>query len=162
MVFCFQKQRSSELNKIMGELTVDDKDGQGDSDLLDLMDSANWHTHRHSSALSVMSVVHILHVQCYTCFFGCECPGFSPDEWSPDLKDLFDAQWVVTYSRFWCRRIGDDCWRSRLYQSWSRNSATSAIALNCKYFTIPPNMCRILKYSLSWNRDQDSIPQLVA
>ena len=41
MVFCFQKQRSSELNKIMGELTVDDKDGQGDSDLLDLMDSAN-------------------------------------------------------------------------------------------------------------------------
>ncbi|XP_076445795.1 protein OSCP1-like [Babylonia areolata] len=35
-----KKQRSIELNKIMGELSVDEG-AQGDSDLLDLMDSAN-------------------------------------------------------------------------------------------------------------------------
>lgn len=35
-----KKQRSAELNKIMGELTVEDSGAQGDSDLLDLMDSA--------------------------------------------------------------------------------------------------------------------------
>lgn len=90
MVFRFQKQRSSELNKIMGELTVDDKDGQGDSDLLDLMDSANWHTYRLSSYLGVLSVVHILHVQCYTFLRLWMFKVFSSlvDEWPPDLKDF--------------------------------------------------------------------------
>jgi hypothetical protein len=35
-----QKQRSAELSKIMGELAVEDAGAGGDSDLLDLMDSA--------------------------------------------------------------------------------------------------------------------------
>lgn len=35
-----KKQKSAELSKIMGELTVDEGGAQGDSDLLDLMDSA--------------------------------------------------------------------------------------------------------------------------